>query len=113
MTGHDKRMTDDSEREAPTGTVTVRALFLLVRQLEKAGLDAKAFLRERGIDPALLDQDDQRVPLSHVQGIWDLAAARTKDPLFALHAASEVQEHSFGLFSYVATTSETWGKALE
>jgi hypothetical protein len=113
MTGHDKPVTDGSEREAPTGTVSVRALHLLVRRLEKAGLDAKSFVRGRGIDPALLEQEDQRVPLHRLHGIWELAAAATQDPLFALHAASDVQDHSFGLFSYVAVTSETWGKALE
>jgi AraC-like DNA-binding protein len=113
MIEDDKRMTAGAQREAPAGTVSVRALALLVKGLERARLDAKAFLRERGIDPALLEQEDQRVPISRLQGIWDLAAARTGDRLFALHAASEVQEHTFGLFSYVAITSETWGKALE
>jgi AraC-like DNA-binding protein len=113
MTGHDKRMTGGSERDAPIGTVSVRTLLLLVRGLEKAGLDGRAFLRERGIDPALLEQEDQRVPVTLLEGIWDLAAGLSKDPLFALHVASGVQEHSFGLFSYIAITSETWGKALE
>jgi AraC-like DNA-binding protein len=113
MTAHDKGVTQGSGPQAPTGTALVRTLLLLVRRLDKAGLDAKAFLRGRGIDPALLEQEDARVPLSLLPGIWDEGAASTKDPLFALHAASEVEDDSFGLFSYVAITSETWEKALQ
>jgi AraC-like DNA-binding protein len=113
MTVHDKGVTLDSRPQVPAGSVTVRALVPLVRQLRKAGVDPNAFLRERAIDPALLDQEDQRVPSGRIQGIWDAAAALTKDPLFALHAASEVEANSFGLFSYLATTSQTWGQALE
>ena len=45
--------------------------------------------------------------------MWDDAAVAAGDPLFALHAAEGVQAHSFGLFSFLAASSGTWGAALE
>jgi AraC-like DNA-binding protein len=112
MTEDDKQVTAEPTVRSVAGTVSVRALVPLARRLTKAGVDPEAFLRSRGIDPAVMNEEEQRLPLSRLQGIWDHGAAVTRDPLFALHAAAEVEAHSFGLFSYLATTSETWGKAL-
>lgn len=80
-------------------------------RLATLGLDTRAFLGRRGIEAELLADEAARVPLARTVGIWEEAAELAGDPDFGLHLAEIVQASSFGLFSYLAVTSATWGVA--
>jgi AraC-like DNA-binding protein len=116
MTSDDNPLTARAKRtraSATGATVSVQGLSVLFDGLRKAGVDPRSFLEGHGIDPTVLDREDDRLSADKLAGAWDAAAALTDDPLFALHAAESIEAHSFGLFSFLAVTSDTWGHALE
>ncbi|MEO8180520.1 MAG: AraC family transcriptional regulator ligand-binding domain-containing protein [Deltaproteobacteria bacterium] len=116
MTSGDNRVTARAKRRRPAATgvsISVQGLSALFDGLRRAGVDPRSFLEARGIDPAVLDREDDRISADKLAGAWDAAAAFTGDPLFALHAAELAEAHSFGLFSFLAVTSDTWRHALE
>ena len=94
-------------------TVSAQALAPLVEGLRRAGLNPVSFLCDCGIDASVMTGLNQRVPLERVLGIWTKAATAAGDPLFGLQAVSCTEQHTFGLVSYLAKVSATWGEALE
>jgi AraC-like DNA-binding protein len=85
----------------------------LADTLRQTGVDPVSFLRNYGIDAALITKSNERVPVGKILGMWAKAAAAAREPLFGLYAARNVESHTFGLVSYLATVSATWGEALE
>jgi AraC-like DNA-binding protein len=114
MTGDDEPLTSRATRSRSfQPSVSARALSGLVAGLQSAGVDEAAFLREFGAESALSPDSEERYPVGSLLELWSRAAAVTGDPLFGVSAARAVEAHSFGLLSFLATTSETWGQALE
>jgi AraC-like DNA-binding protein len=94
-------------------TVAARAIAPMVMRVARSGVEPQAFLRGHDIDPALLTDDEARIPLSKTDGLWEEAARVSGDADFGLHLAEEMQASSFGLFSYLAVMSSTLGVAFE
>jgi AraC-like DNA-binding protein len=115
MTGDDDSLTSRATRAglAFQASVSARALAGLIEGLARAGVDVAAFLRQFGIESALSPDSEERYPAASLLDLWPRAAGLAGDPLFGVNAARFVEGHSFGLFSYLAVTSETWGQALE
>jgi AraC-like DNA-binding protein len=93
-------------------TIALRAIEPLLVRLAAQGIDTFAILRARNVDPALLGQDHARVPMRALDGLWDEAARLVDDDALGLHLAEASQSSTFGIFSYLANTSATWGIAL-
>jgi AraC-like DNA-binding protein len=88
----------------------------LVRALEARGVDGKELAREAGIDPAILQDPDARVPRAALTRLWELAVAATADPCFGLGVArfmSQTTLHALG-FAMLASTSlaEAFGRLV-
>jgi AraC-like DNA-binding protein len=93
-------------------TIGVGPLRPLAAQLSACGVDAPRFFSARGIDPALLQQREARVPVTRLIGIWERAAEAADDPHFGLHAAAHLGPGGLGLVSDVCEASATVGDAL-
>ena len=109
MTGDDQSLTSRTKRPKASfqPSVSARALRGLVEGLTRAGVDAAAFLREFGAESALEPDSEARYPAASLLELWSRAADLAGDPLFGVNAARAVEADSFGLFSFLATTSET------
>jgi AraC-like DNA-binding protein len=70
-------------------------------------LDGAQILTDAGIDPALTDDRDARVPIPRWHAIWELMAARTARPDCVLVAAGNYQPDDYGLVGFVLMTSTT------
>lgn len=116
MTGDDETLTAKTQLGLSRNSVSARALMPLVAALERAGVDLNTFFARyavAGLLAGLTHDSEARFPSAPLEGLWSHAAVAAGDPLFGVRAASAVENHSFGVFSYLAATSGTWGQALE
>jgi AraC-like DNA-binding protein len=60
------------------------AVFTLVRTLVGHGVSGARISEATGIDPALLDDPDARVPVSQFERLWQFAAQQLRQPAIAL-----------------------------
>ncbi len=93
-------------------TYSVLPVRLLLQSARACGLDDAALLNAAGVQPALLDDVDARVPAEAVEALWDDVARRSGDPAFGLHIAEQSPRGSFGVVEYVCRNAATLGQAL-
>jgi len=75
--------------------------------------EGDALLREAGIEPALLQAPDRRIPFPRQQALWGLAVAHSRRQPFSLHFARCIQPTSFGLPAYMAMNCHTLGESFD
>ncbi|MES1205821.1 MAG: AraC family transcriptional regulator [Pseudomonadota bacterium] len=85
----------------------------MITALREAGVNPAAFLAGRDVDIETIEGGDKRLSVDRLPHLWDDAAVAAGDRLFGLHAGAGIEEHTFGVFSFLAATSETWGEGLE
>lgn len=88
------------------GTVGVFGPRAVLAYAKTHGVDTKALAAELGIDEVLRDSEG-RIPLRIQRRLLDLAAARSHDPAFGLHAAEAASVGSFEAFDYAMWASAT------
>jgi AraC-like DNA-binding protein len=86
---------------------------VFVRLVEMYGIDARALLREAGVDPAALRDPSARIPST----FWDTAGAKAvaliPDPAFALRAARCWHPSNLGALGHAWLASSTLRTGLE
>jgi AraC-like DNA-binding protein len=92
--------------------IGIQAIRPLLDTLRIRGIDATALLGDVGLGDVEPTDPDARLPLVCLDRLWDRAAARVADPDLGLHVAESVDPSSFGLLSYLGTSSATWGEGL-
>ncbi len=93
-------------------TVSVRALKAILDYFESQGASGDALFpkdRRRAID---FSDPDARVSAWLLRGLWVRAAQVLEDPCVGLHAAEATEDSTFGVFSFLAVTSPSWGDAI-
>ena len=85
---------------------------IFLRLLEMYGIDADAFVRDGGYDPAVFRDPAARLPSSAVNVAAEAAAARIADPAFALRAARCWHPSDLGALGYAWLASSTLRTAL-
>jgi len=85
---------------------------IVVGALESAGADAGALLATLGVERALLDEVDARLPVSVDLALWAEAPRLTGDDCFGLHAAERVRPGAFDVLGYSLRTSADVGSAF-
>lgn len=88
-----------------------RAILEALRML--AVPDPEGLLPLAGIDPALLEKPENRIPFEQQQSLWALAVERAGDAAFGLHFARCIQPMSFGLLGYMVMNCATIAECLE
>jgi AraC-like DNA-binding protein len=94
-------------------TVLARIPALIAKTLDAAGGDGAALLARHGIDPAVFENPDARVPLALEQKLWLDAAAEADDPAFGLAAVYQYGPGEFDVFDFAIRKSPTLRAALE
>jgi len=79
----------------------------IVDALTVTGFDVAAHIRRRGWDPALLQEDQARVPWRDIVDLWAAAARGTGDPHLGLHAAESPPFRVESPFGYLIASSPT------
>src|SRR5688500_1702214 len=92
--------------------INVQAIQPMLARLAALGCDARALFRRVGLDAALIEDPDARIPLELLDPLWTGAAELANDDCFGLHAAESVGSGSFGLISYLGVASPTWSDGL-
>ncbi len=80
---------------------------VLARLVELHGIDPQGFLRESGIDPALLRDPDARIPSQLADVALTRAMALIPDPAFGLRAAECWHPSNLGCLGYAWLSSRT------
>jgi AraC-like DNA-binding protein len=94
-------------------TVSVLGLRVLVSYAKECGVNVAALFEELGVAPAALDDDDNRLPVRFARRVWELAAQRSGDPSFGLHAAERATVGCFEAMDYVLWASSTLGEIMD
>lgn len=93
-------------------TVAATLVIDMLHFLERRGHASADVCHEAGLDPAIVGRPDERVPGSRMAVLWDVAVARTRDPLVAVHMADEFHPAALDILGYVVLTCRTIGDAL-
>jgi AraC-like DNA-binding protein len=97
-------------REATTLNTWANAL---VRTLQSRGLDTAALLRRAGLEPAMLQDPNGRVPVRSMSRLWALAVEESGDPCLGLKAAAFIQPATFHGLGMALLASQNLGDALQ
>src|SRR5438132_638335 len=98
---------------ANEATVSILIVRAILADAVKAGVAAEARCAAVGLDPALLDDPDARIPVPTHIAFWREAAARSGDAYFALHSGERFQLPALGVVGYIAAHAATFGEALQ
>ncbi len=92
---------------APSSTPTIRVAICggLDELVRAAGADFEALLRQAGIDPALLNDPENRIPFHRYVELLESAAAATGDDLIGLRLSSMQSIQVVGVLGYVLQSS--------
>jgi AraC-like DNA-binding protein len=93
-------------------TIASGAIRKLVTAFEEAGVDPTPHLREVGIDPALVADQDARIPLEQLHALWEVAMRIAPRPDAALLGAERYSPGDYGLVGFVAMNSATLEEAI-
>ncbi len=95
------------------GTVLTVSSRALLDSCERLGLDTAALLATAGIERAVVDDPDARLPREKVSALWQGAYAASRDPDLALHAAETLRFGAYRVVDYLAGAAATVGIAME
>ncbi|WP_256663740.1 AraC family transcriptional regulator [Pseudomonas sp. gcc21] len=84
----------------------------IVDALALSGMDGRGLLAELGLDSALLDDPDARIPQDQMTRLWQLAVSRSGDPAIGLNMARIVRPAHFNVVGYALMSSSTLGEAF-
>ncbi|HEY6188444.1 MAG TPA: AraC family transcriptional regulator [Pyrinomonadaceae bacterium] len=93
-------------------TITVKAVGKVVDAARACGVAPEELYRAVNLDPALLDDADNRIPYAQLIALYEEAARLTGDEAFGLHLSEHTSEKVFDLLGYVLMSSPTLGEAL-
>lgn len=85
----------------------------VARALDACGYASAALLREAGISPDALHDNNQRIPLSAMNRLWRAVDAVTGDECFGLRVAEYCQPTDFHGLLFAMQSSNTIVEALE
>lgn len=101
----------------PLSGKTVLASFLLtlLDACLKAdpSLDAGDLLIDAGIDPAILNSPDMRVPLELGDRLWQIAHDASGDPALGLHVGEQVRPGSFNVVGQLLMTCASLADSID
>lgn len=94
------------------GSISVPTLLQYLKNAEACGLAHTRLLREAGVQPDQLLDNNGRLPLSALLRLLAYVLPNCGDPLFGLQTSQFVQPGSYGVIGYIAMASNNVGEAL-
>jgi AraC-like DNA-binding protein len=89
----------------PAGSVQV-----VLQGIRATGRNPSDALDAVGLDPALLEDPDERVSTEAVSALWREAVAMTSDRAFGIHVAEALRPGMFDVLDYAVRSSPTFGE---
>ena len=93
-------------------TIQASAVRKIVNLAARYGVSAQSLYQEVKLNPALLDNPDQRIPFAQLVLLYERAAVLTKDDEFGLHLGESIDPRVFDVLGYAALNSATVGEAF-
>jgi hypothetical protein len=93
-------------------TIQASAARKIINLAVRSGASAQSLCREVGLDPALLDNPDHRIPFAQLVSLYERAALLTGDDMFGLHLGESIDPRVFDVLGYAALNSPTVGEAF-
>ena len=101
-----------NESQSDSGFASIPAVWQYLRMAESCGVATESCLREAGIDPLLLQDNNQRVPGAALERLLACLIPFSADPCFGLHTSAFIQPASYSVLGYIAMNCATVGEAL-
>jgi AraC-like DNA-binding protein len=83
-----------------------------LKMAEVHGVDQLSCLQQAGIDPAALDDNSGRIPITALEQLLKLIVPASEDPFFGLHTAQHVQHSSYSVLGYISMNCANLGEVL-
>lgn len=93
----------------PPPSASVHYLQSLLRVIDEQSLDGQALFAQAGVDPALFQHPDERVPFEQLLDAWHLAVEQADDPTLGLFGATRFHPAVYGPLASIILTSPTLG----
>ena len=94
------------------GTISVKAVGKIAAAVSERGVAPEELYRAVALDPAVLQDPDNRIPYAQIIEMYEQAARLTRDDAFGLHLSERISPKVFDLLSYVLLNSATFGEAM-
>ncbi|GAB3325804.1 AraC family transcriptional regulator [Larkinella ripae] len=98
---------------ATKNTLSAGSFNLILFAAQQKGADPVWLCKTVGVDPAALQNPDERVPIRKVQALWREVIAVTADPYLSLRIGEMINPTAVGVLAYVMMHCPTLGRALE
>ncbi len=95
------------------GSLSIASFNLILYAAQQKGADTALLCQQIGINPAILQDPDARLPIRTVHHLWKAAVEATGDTHLALHTGGLVNTMGVGILAYVMMHCPTLGKALD
>ncbi|MBC7909912.1 MAG: AraC family transcriptional regulator [Pyrinomonadaceae bacterium] len=93
-------------------TISVKAIEKITSAAAIAGVAPVELYRVVDLDPAMLDDPDNRIPFSQLVELYEQGARLTGDDDFGLHVGERTSVKMFDIVGYAVANSRTLGDAL-
>ena len=93
-------------------TILVRSVRKITDAASARGVGAEELYSAVGLDAALLEDPDNRIPFAQFVSLYETGAALTGDDAFGLHVGEISTPELFDVLGYVIINSPTLGEAL-
>ena len=94
-------------------TIQAKAAEKIARAAAARGVDARTLYQAVGLNHAVLDDPDARIPFAQIVALYEQAAVLTGDDSFGLHLGEHVDPTVFDVLGYSVINSATFGDALD
>ncbi len=112
MTADANEMTAAPTRSSPEPTVAAGMVIGLLDYAASKGASRAELLRRGGVDPSVVENADNRAPMSAYKTMMRAAAEQTRDPHFALHWSEAVDMSEVSIVGLIMNASETMWEAF-
>ena len=102
-------MTEESKRDH---WISARHLQHFVARGEAAGFDVDALLRESGIAPGLLSNEEGLIPVALIEAALENMTRKKHSDLFGLQLAMDIPPTTFGVLGLLTQSCPTLGDVL-
>lgn len=107
MTVRTKNMISGANLSPASATVAAGLANGLLEFAVSQGVEEEALCAEAGLDPALLEDMDNRVPFARYVALMRAAKAATRDPALPLRFAQAIDMAEFSVVGLLANAAET------
>jgi AraC-like DNA-binding protein len=95
-----------------SATVSASLVRYVLAATSRKGAERRAFALEAGLAQWAADGDSTRLPIAHMVRLWQVSAARLKDPQLGLRVADQWRLGACDITDYLFDTSATLGEAF-